>query len=219
MKISFRPLMAALVLGAAALSQLPSAQAGCDMPPPTLKPNAWIPSTPAPAALRFADYRPGYDDGSFLLTSDDGGWHYDAPIVGMWRFKEVTPGPNGTPVVVDDGYAQWHSDGTEIQNSGLHAPITSAFCLGVWKRFGSKYKLNHFPLAWDSNGLNPANAIWLTETVWLTDQNHMAGTFTIKVYPWTTTDSLNVSGPAVATIKGTLTATRVTVDSTVPGGP
>lgn len=217
MKISIRPLMAALVLGAAGLAQLHSAHAGCGFAPPTLKPNAWHPSTQAPDTLRFANYHPGEDAGSFLLTSDDGRWHHDAPIVGMWRFKLVTPGPNGMPIVVDVGYAQWHSDGTEIQNSGLHAPITSNFCLGVWQQVGSKYKLNHLPLAWDSNGLNPANAIRLTETVWLTDPNNMTGTFTLKVYPWTTTDSLDVSGPAVQTVTGTLTAVRVTVDSSVPG--
>jgi hypothetical protein len=30
--------------------------------------------------------------------------------------------------VIDAGFAQWHSDGTEIMNS--HAPATSNFCLG-----------------------------------------------------------------------------------------
>jgi hypothetical protein len=136
----------------------------------------------------------------------------------MWRFELVTPGPTGLPVVVDDGYAQWHSDGTEIQNSGLHAPITSNFCLGVWKQAGrNAYKLVHFPLSWDPTGQNPANAIQLNESVELTDENHMTGTFTLKVYPWVTTNSLTVAGPPVATIKGTLTATRVTIDSTVPG--
>jgi hypothetical protein len=207
-------------MGAAGLSQLHSAHAGCGIAPATLKPNAWNPSTQAPDMLRFAYYRPGEEQGRFLRTADDGGWHYDAPIVGMWRFNLVTPGPNGTTVVVDDGYAQWHSDGTEIQNSGMHAPITSNFCLGVWKQVGSNtYELNHLPLGWDSNGLNPANAIQLTEKVRLTDANHMTGTFTLKVYPWTTTDSLDVSGSAVATVTGTLTAVRVTVDSTVPGAP
>jgi hypothetical protein len=220
MKSSIRPLVAALVMGAAGLSQLHPAHAGCGFAPPTLKPNAWNPSTQAPDMLRFAYYRPGEEQGRLLLTSYDGGWHHDAPIVGMWRFTLVTPGPNGTPVVVDDGYAQWHSDGTEIQNSGMHAPITSNFCLGVWKQVASNtYQLNHFPLAWDSNGLNPANAIQLTEKVRLKDANHLTGTFTLKVYPWTTTDSLDVAGAPVATVTGTLTAVRVTVDSTVPGAP
>lgn len=150
-----------------------------------------------------------------MLISDDGDWHRDAGIVGMWRFKLVAP--NGA--VVDVGYAQWHSDGTEIQNSGLHAPITSNFCLGVWKQVGPwTYELNHFPLAWDMTGQSPANAIQLTETVKLTDENHLTGTFKLKVYVWTTPDSLDVSpSTPVSTVTGTLTATRVTIDSTVPG--
>jgi hypothetical protein len=125
--------------------------------------------------------------------------------------------PNGA--VVDDGYAQWHSDGTEIQNSGVHAPITSNFCLGVWKQVGrDTYQLNHFPLAWDMTGQGPANAIQITETVKLTDENHFTGTFTLKVYVWTSTDSLDVApSMPVATVTGTVTATRVTIDSTVPG--
>lgn len=219
MKSSIRPLLAAFALGAAGLVQLHSAHAGCGSAPPALHPNAWKRSTEAPATLQLAYYRPAEERGRFLLTDDDD-WYHRAPIVGMWRFKLVTQGPNDTTIVVDDGYAQWHSDGTEIQNSGLHAPIGSNFCLGVWKQVaGNTYELNHFPLAWDSNGVNPANAIRLTETVRLTDENHMTGTYTLRVYPWTTTDSLQVSGPPVATVTGTLTAVRVTIDSTVPGAP
>jgi hypothetical protein len=215
MKISMRPVLGALLLSLAGFSLATSAQAGCDAVPSLLKPNAWNPAQASPT-LRSADYRPGAE-GRFLLTGDEGGWSDEMGIVGMWRFQLVTPGPNGD-VVVDDGYAQWHSDGTEIQNSGLHSPITSNFCLGVWKQVGPRqYKLNHFPLAWDAQGANPANAIQLTETVGLTDRDHMVGRFTLKVYVWTTPDSLNVApGGPVATVTGTVTATRVTIDSTVP---
>jgi hypothetical protein len=214
MNISTRPLLAALVLSVAGFSMANSAQAGCGFMPSPLKPNAWNPSTQASPTLQPADYRPGAE-GRFLLISDDGGWPGDAGIVGMWRFQLVAP--NGA--VVDDGYAQWHSDGTEIQNSGLHAPITSNFCLGVWKQVGPRtYQLNHFPLAWEATGQSPANAIQITETVKLTDENHMTGTFTLKVYVWTSTDSLDVApSTPVATVTGTITATRVTINSTVPG--
>ena len=216
MKISMRPFLAALVLSVAGLSLANSAQAGCGFAPSLLKPNAWNPSTQASPMLQSAYYRPGAE-GRFLLTGDDGGWLGEAGIVGMWRFQLLAP--NGA--VVDDGYVQWHSDGTEIQNSGLHAPITSNFCLGVWKQVGpNSYKLNHFPLAWDTTGQSPANAIQLTETVKLTDKDHYTGTFTLNVYLWTTTDSLNVAaGGPVATVSGTITATRITIDSTVPVAP
>jgi hypothetical protein len=214
MIIPMRPLMAALVLSVAGFSMANSAQAGCDIAPPLLKPNAWNPSTQASPTLRWAYYRSG-TEGRFLLTGDDGGWPGEASIVGMWRFQLLAP--NGA--VVDDGYAQWHSDGTEIQNSGLHAPITSNFCLGVWQQVGpNTYQLNHFPLGWDSTGQSPANAIQITETVKLTDKDHMTGKFTLKVYVWTTPDSLDVApGGPVATVTGTITATRVTIYSTVPG--
>jgi hypothetical protein len=80
------------------------------------------------------------------------------------------------------------------------------------------YQLNHFPLAWDTTGQSPANAIQITEKVKLTDKDHMIGTFTLKVYVWTTPDSLDVApGGPVATVTGTITATRVTIYSTVPG--
>jgi len=216
MKISMRPFLAALVLGVAGFSMANSAQAGCGFAPSLLKPNAWNPSTQTSPTLQSAYYRSGAE-GRFLLTGDDGGWLGEAGIVGMWRFQLLAP--NGA--VVDDGYVQWHSDGTEIQNSGLHAPITSNFCLGVWKQVGpNSYKLNHFPLAWDATGQSPANAIQLTETVKLTDKDHYTGTFTLNVYVWTSIDSLNVAaGGPVATVSGTITATRVTVDSTVPVAP
>jgi hypothetical protein len=214
MKISMRPLLVTLALGVIAFSMVNSAQAGCGFAPPLLKPNAWNPSTQASPTLLSAVYRPGAE-GQFLQIGDAWGWPGEAGIVGMWRFQLLAP--NGT--VVDDGYAQWHSDGTEIQNSGLHAPITSNFCLGVWSQVGpNRYQLNHFPLAWDVTGQSPANAIQLTETVKLTDNDHLTGTFTLKVYVWTSTDSLDVAPSVpVATVTGTITATRVTINSTVPG--
>lgn len=218
MKISMRPLLAALALGAAGVSMASSAHAACGFEPSMLKPNVWNPSTPASPTLQSAYYRPG-TDGRFLLTGDDGGWPGEAGIVGMWRFQLLAP--NGA--VVDDGYAQWHSDGTEIQNSGVHAPDTGNFCLGVWQQVGhNKYQLNHFPLGWTGTsgggGTNlPAAAIHLTETVKLTDNDHMTGTFTLTAYSWDGTDGLNVGSMLGAPVKGTVTATRVTINSTVPG--
>ncbi len=217
MKFSHRPVLSALVLGLAGFTMTHGAQAGCGYASAVLKPSGWDTQTELSPKLRAAFYQPP-SAGKFLLVDDDNGWSDQSGIVGMWRFILTTPGPNNTTVVVDDGYAQWHSDGTEIQNSGLHAPMTSNFCLGVWKQVAhNSYKLNHFPLAWDQNGQTPYAAIQLTENVWLTDENHLAGTFVLKVYPWTTTNSLTVAGPPVGTVTGTVTAVRVTLDSTVPG--
>jgi hypothetical protein len=210
-----------VIAGLFALGIAGHASAGCGAPAanPNLPSELRSPSVPSTSRFLSAVYRPGAE-GRFLLTGDDGGWPGEAGIVGMWRFLLVAP--NGA--VVDDGYAQWHSDGTEIQNSGLHAPDTGNFCLGVWQQVGpNKYKLNHFPLAWTGTtgggGTNlPAAAIQLTETVKLTDNDHFTGTFTLNVYGRTSPNSLNVSpSTPVQTVTGTITATRVTIDSTVPG--
>lgn len=79
-------------------------------------------------------------------------------IVGMWHVTFASHGNNAAPFFIpdgatlDDGYAQWHADGTEIMNSSRD-PATSSFCLGVWRREGARrYKLNHLALSWDNTG-------------------------------------------------------------------
>ena len=90
----------------------------------------------------------GLKPASFVLIDKDD--DSDAGIVGLWKVKLVSKNSPGRPdgVVIDAGYATWHSDGTEIMNSG-RAPLTGSFCMGVWKRTGcDTYKLNHFALSW-----------------------------------------------------------------------
>jgi hypothetical protein len=52
--------------------------------------------------------------------------------------------------VIDNALVVWHSDKTEIMNSG-RPPQDVDFCLGVWEheKNSNKYKLNHF--AWGGN--------------------------------------------------------------------
>jgi hypothetical protein len=206
------PLALTASLGLAALGATVQANAGCM---DTMFQNGSPGGTSNGLRFTPAAYRADDTAGSLVRVGD---WHQDDGIVGMWRFKMVTPGPSGAPVLVDDGYAQWHADGTEIQNSGLHAPKTSNFCLGVWTHTGPQtYQLNHFPLAWDPTGDNPAGPIQITMTVKLTDHDHFSGSYTLKVYAWDGTELINASGAPVATITGTISAVRVTIDSTVPG--
>lgn len=95
-----------------------------------------------------------------------------AGIVGLWSFVFTpTAGPG------DWGYQQWHSDGTEIMNSGGHSPASANFCLGTWRQSGpNTYHLKHFPLAY-----NPATGtlmfkIIVTEDVTIdATQNHFSG--------------------------------------------
>jgi hypothetical protein len=130
-----------------------------------------------------------------------------APIVGLWKFKFVSKDSRGIPddTVIDEGYATWHSDGTEIMNSG-RAPMTSNFCMGVWKKTRrSTYKLNHFGLSWDPAGtffIGPAN---IKEEVTLDNKgNRYFGTFTI--------DQFDTSGNLLGHVAGLVTAERITAD-------
>src|SRR4029077_2486440 len=77
------------------------------------------------------------------------------PIVGFWRVNLVSKGNSGIPdgAILDAGFSQWHSDGTEILNSS-RAPETQSFCLGVWKKTAPfHYKLNHFAISWANGSL------------------------------------------------------------------
>ena len=136
------------------------------------------------------------------------------PIVGFWRVNLISEGnsesagiPDGT--VLDAGVTQYHSDGTEILNSS-RPPDSGNFCLGVWESVGpSKYKLNHFPLAWnaDQTYLGPVN---LREEVTLSrDHNSFTGTFTLGQYD----PEGNLQPPGLLT--GNVQAKRITVQSTI----
>ena len=124
-------------------------------------------------------------------------------IVGMWDEKFISGGK-----LFDFGYSVWHSDGTEILNSGSRAPATQNFCLGVWKQTGtSTFKLYHLALSYDSTSGKLNARVTIHETVKLaTDGNSFAGTFEIDVYD-------PVKGTTLLQkVDGTIKATRVTVD-------
>jgi hypothetical protein len=140
-----------------------------------------------------------------------------ATIVGMWSVNFISLGntahnpsiPDGA--LVDFGYTQWHSDGTELMNSGGHAPATGNFCMGTWVRSGYfTYELNHFALSYDSTTGNLAAKIAIREQVTLDPTgNQFTGTFTIDSYD-------PKSGAKLDHVAGTLSATRVTVDQIAP---
>jgi hypothetical protein len=139
-----------------------------------------------------------------------------ASIVGLWKVQFVSLGnvshspsiPDGA--VIDFGYAQWHSDGTEILNSGGHAPATGNFCLGVWGTTGFQtFELNHFPISYDATTGTLTNYINLRETITLSPSgDSYTGMFTLLIY--------DTKGNQVDHLAGTVAATRLTVDSTLP---
>jgi len=142
---------------------------------------------------------------------------YTATPVGMWNVQFVSQGnllhnkpiPDGA--LIDFGYVQWHSDGTEIMNSGIHAPATQNFCLGVWARTGVfTYEINHFALSYSADTGALAAKVNIREQITIDPSGFAyAGTFTIDAYDPT-------SGQKVDHIAGTISATRVTTDQTQP---
>jgi hypothetical protein len=123
-------------------------------------------------------------------------------IVGMWSVSFTAGG-----AVIDFGYSQWHSDGTEIMNSGGHTPASGNFCLGVWTQTGAfSYKLNHFALAYDPGTGALVAKINIKEDVVL-DPKAMAfsGPFSIDAYNPTT-------GALLQHVGGQVTGHRITVN-------
>ncbi len=142
-----------------------------------------------------------------------------ASFVGMWYFQFVSQGnvahnpsiPDGA--IIDFGYTQVHGDGTELINSGGHAPATQNYCLGVWGQTGFlTYEVNHFPLSYDAITGTLANLINLREQITLSPSgNSFTGTMITNIY--------DLKGNQVDHIVGTILATRVTVDTVVTAVP
>jgi hypothetical protein len=120
-------------------------------------------------------------------------------IVGLWSFKMTSGGQT-----VDFGYQEWHSDGTEILNSGTRAPATGNFCMGAWKQVApSRFHLNHYPLVVDNNGVLQARVVLKMDVTVAPSGMTFSGTFTQDVY--------NAAGTAkiAPTLTGPVTAQRV----------
>jgi hypothetical protein len=136
-------------------------------------------------------------------------------IAGLWKFQFISKGntthnpsiPDGA--LIDFGFMQWHSDGTELINSG--GVPGGGFCMGVWGQTGFlTYEINHFPMAFDPTTGKVANYINLHEQDTLSPSgDSFTGTFTEDVY--------DPTGKQVDHIAGTVTAERLTVDSAFPG--
>jgi hypothetical protein len=142
---------------------------------------------------------------SLLMVSDG-----EAGIVGFWHVKFVSKGSEGIPdgTEIDAGYSQWHSDGTEIMNSGGRSPLTGDFCLGVWEQVGADtYKLNHFGASWNATGSELVGPGRIQEEVTLaSNKKSFSGTFMINQY--------SESGTLLAHVQGMVTGTRIDVNTT-----
>jgi len=128
-------------------------------------------------------------------------------IVGLWHVVFTTTSNDvGIPpgVVIDDAYATWHSDGTELMNSS-RPPITGSFCMGVWAQVPPRsYRLKHIALSWNPTGTEFVGPAIIREEVTVSPKDDSyEGTFTIDQYAADGTTRL-------AHIEGTIAATRIT---------
>ncbi len=164
----------------------------------------WHPGYPAarPSSFELQSGRPRLLNASLEFL--------EPGIVGFWHVKFISKGsgsvaPDGAEI--DAGYSQWHSDHTEIMNSGGRSPLMGDFCLGVWKQTGERtYRLNHFAAGYDSTGLNLIGPANIKEYITLDrDCDSFTGTFTIDQY----TEAGNVA----VHLQGTITGTRITVNT------
>ena len=190
--------MGALTL---ALAMVPGALAQCGLPTKPIKPMSWHP--------QFSGAHP-----TLLRTAFDYDDRDDASIVGMWHviFTAQTMNSQNIPdTVIDNAVSVWHTDGTEIMNSG-RAAQDGNFCLGVWERTGRRtYLLNHIP--WGGNVYDPTAppdvigqpqaGVQIIENVTVSpDGKSFSGTFTLTAY--------NTSGNVYASFTGTLSGKRIT---------
>jgi hypothetical protein len=142
----------------------------------------------------------------------------DSTIVGFWHVTFTAKTSMGAAIpdtVIDDALSTWHDDGTETMNSGRPAQDGN-FCLGVWKQTGhSSYKLNHFALGnqyvpGTPNGVvgDPAGPTQILESVRVdSDGKRFSGSFTLT--------ATNTLGQPTQIFTGVITATRITLDTTV----
>jgi hypothetical protein len=100
----------------------------------------------------------------------------DATIVGLWDVKFIVDGQ-----IVDEGFDQYHSDGTEILNDSV-PPITGNVCLGVYAKTGaSTLKLRHPSWIYDATNTIAIGRATILERVTLDRfARSFKGTFTIQ---------------------------------------
>jgi hypothetical protein len=124
---------------------------------------------------------------------------------------------------LDEGFSVWHSDGTEILNSGRD-PSTGNFCLGAWKQTGRfSFKLSHYALNWtgltvdakgnvvlDPKTKEPLNVLLgpasIREDIKVDPgKNNFEGMFALENFDQT--------GKSLIILRGKVTGVRLTADS------
>ena len=155
----------------------------------------------------------------FASPHADGERDEHATIVGLWHalytatsndnFPPGGPYPT-TPFPFLETFKTWHEDGTEFENAFL-PPSGGNVCFGVWKEVSEhRVKLHHIGLMFTAEG-SVSSIFTNDETVTVgSDGKTYKGMFDFKLWP-PSYDAVGVGAP-ISEAKGTVAATRITVD-------
>ena len=157
----------------------------------------------APSRMRLAMVRPVVKPAATISPVKEAKAQSPSPraedaaaIVGFWDLKFIAGG-----MVVDEGFDQWHSDGTEFDNVDF-PPTTGNICEGVWDSKGRKVAEHHLGWTFDTSA-NPTGYFTLEQNVKLSkDGQSYSGPFDQKFY--------DTDGNLVNELTGEMSATRFT---------
>lgn len=122
-------------------------------------------------------------------------------IVGLWHVTFVKS--DGSPFY--QSFDVWHSDQTEFESANV-SPLNGNVCVGVWRETkGRSVQLHH--VGWHFEGGVLTATFTLDETNTLaSDGTTYKGTFLYQRY--------DLAGNPLLRVAGTLTANRITVETT-----
>lgn len=194
---SFAKTFTVLAVALAGMTVAARADAGCFTP----RPQGVLASLPQTPSFQS---RAGQAVAGTLGVVDS---RRPSSIVGLWHVQLTTTSNDvGIPpgVVIDDAYATWHNDGTELMNSS-RPPMTGSFCMGVWASVAPRsYRLKHIALSWSDTGTAFVGPAIIHQEVTLSPKDDSyEGTFTLDQYAPDGTTRL-------AHIEGTVAASRIT---------
>jgi hypothetical protein len=163
-----------------------------------LKPNFMAGMVPNMAVAAGLIKPPGttLSDGSLVHENDQAPAAHIPSIVGLWQTSYLS-----NKVVVDQGFEQWHSDGSEILIDTA-PPATDNVCIGTWVQTGTySYSLTHPSWTFDMAGNLTGTALILNSVTLSHDGEKFTGSFTIKTF--------DVNGVLTGTFEGQLSAVRI----------
>lgn len=164
-------------------------------------------------------YKAGAAPAMAFVPHADGEWNEHATIVGLWHvlytatsddnFPPGGPTPP-TPFQFLESFKTWHGDGTEFENAFV-PPSGGNICFGVWKDLGDhRVKLHHIGLMFAPDGSISSIFTDDEKVTVASDGKTYKGMFVFKLWP-PSYDAVGVGAP-ISEVKGTMAATRITVD-------